>query len=108
MGVADTIVVVTMAILARRMFNLRLPGMLLFSAKLLLVTGIVLALAGGAWEYVDSYISLDSFFERLLGLSLAAVFCGGGLLVGTRLVGMSEGSQLVSLVLSILRRNKSS
>jgi putative peptidoglycan lipid II flippase len=107
MGVADIIVVVTMAILARRLFNLRLPGMLLFSAKLLLVTGLVLTLAGGAWAYVDSYLILDSFFERLVGLSVAAVFCGGGLLLGTRLIGMAEGSQLVGLVVSILRRSKS-
>jgi len=108
MGVADAIVVITMAVLARRMFGLRLPGMLLFSFKLALVTGAVLSLASIGWALAANQFALDGFFGQALALVTAGVLCGGGLLAGTRLLGMSEGGELVGLVRSIVQRSKSS
>jgi putative peptidoglycan lipid II flippase len=108
MGVADTVVVVTMAVVARRLFGLRLPGLSVFSLKLAVITAGVLALAAGAWAIAEGQFGLTGFIDRAVGLSLVGIFCAGGLLAGTKLLGMKEGTELLGLVKSILRRPKSS
>jgi peptidoglycan biosynthesis protein MviN/MurJ (putative lipid II flippase) len=107
MGVADTIVVVIMVLLARKMFDLRLPGVLIFSLKLAAVTAVVLALAAGGWELAESQLGLNGFFSRAAALGVTGSLCAAGLLLGTRLLGLKEGTELIVLVRSILRRRKS-
>jgi len=107
MGVADTVVVVTMVVLARRMFGLRLRGVLLFSLKLAAATAAVLALGAFGWEFAEAQFDLSGFFSRVVALGLTGVFCAGALLLGTRLLGLKEGSELIVLVQSILLRRKS-
>jgi putative peptidoglycan lipid II flippase len=107
MGVADTVVVVTMVILARRMFGLRLTGVLLFCLKLAAVTAAVLATAAYGWELAESQVVLSGFFGRAAALGITGVLCAAGLLLGTRLLGLKEGAELIVLVRSILRRGKS-
>jgi putative peptidoglycan lipid II flippase len=107
MGVADTLVVVTMAVLARRMFGLCLPGILLFCLKLAAVTAVVLFLATGAWQFVAGQFDLSGFFARAVALGATGALCGIGLLTGAKLLGMKEGAELLGLVRSILRSRKS-
>jgi peptidoglycan biosynthesis protein MviN/MurJ (putative lipid II flippase) len=107
MGVADTLVVVAMAVMARRMFGLGLPGILLFCLKLAAITAVVLTLATGTWQFVAGQVDLSGFFARAFVLGAIGGFCGIGLLAGAKLLGMKEGAELLDLVRSILRSRKS-